>query len=83
MYKVYVYVTLKEGVLDPQGTAIQESMHSLAYDEVERVRVGKYFELTIENTEDVDQRVNELCDKLLANPVIEEYRYTIEEVVPN
>lgn len=83
MYKVYVYVTFKEGVLDPQGKAIQESMHSLAYDEVEGVRVGKYFELTVKDTGEIDKRVNELCDRLLANPVIEEYRYTLEEVVPN
>lgn len=82
MYKVKVYITLRESVLDPQGTAVQQSLHSLTYNEVSDVRVGKYIELTIEDTDrDLDQLVKEMCEKLLANTVIESYRYDVEEVV--
>lgn len=82
MYKVKVYITLRESVLDPQGAAVQQSLHSLTYNEVSDVRVGKYIELTIEDTErDLDELVKEMCEKLLANTVIEAYRYDVEEVV--
>jgi phosphoribosylformylglycinamidine synthase subunit PurS len=82
MYKVKVYVTLRESVLDPQGTAVKGSLNSLSYDEVVDVRIGKYMELTIEKSaRDIDEVVVELCEKLLANTVIEDYRYEIEEVV--
>ncbi|AIE58802.1 phosphoribosylformylglycinamidine synthase subunit PurS [Bacillus methanolicus] len=82
MYKVKVYVTLRESVLDPQGTAVKNSLHSLGYSEVADVRIGKYMELMIDKTDrDVETIVNEICDRLLANPVIEDYRYEIEECV--
>lgn len=81
MYKVKVYVTLKESVLDPQGSAVKNSLHSLSYDEVEDVRIGKYMELTLKDTANVDERIKEMCEKLLANTVIEDYRYEVEEVV--
>lgn len=82
MYKVKVYVTLRESVLDPQGTAVKHSLHSLNYLDVSDVRIGKYMELTVEKTErDIDEVVKEMCDKLLTNPVIEDYRYEVEEVV--
>ncbi|MBO0959256.1 phosphoribosylformylglycinamidine synthase subunit PurS [Neobacillus sp. MM2021_6] len=82
MYKVKVYVTLRESVLDPQGKAVTQSLHSLNYQEVTDVRIGKYMELTIEQSErDLDDVVNEICTKLLANPVIEDYRYEVEECV--
>ncbi|MED2974687.1 phosphoribosylformylglycinamidine synthase [Bacillus sp. OV194] len=82
MYKVKVFVTLKESVLDPQGTAVKGSLHRMEYNEVQDVRIGKYLELTIdENVENLDKRVAEMCEKLLSNPVIEDYRYEVEEVV--
>ncbi|TKD68206.1 phosphoribosylformylglycinamidine synthase subunit PurS [Pseudalkalibacillus hwajinpoensis] len=81
MYKVKVYVTLKESVLDPQGSAVKNSLHSLSYNEVEDVRIGKYMELTVRDTENLDQRIQEICEKLLANTVIEDYTYEIEEGV--
>jgi phosphoribosylformylglycinamidine synthase subunit PurS len=82
MYKVKVFVTLRESVLDPQGKAVTNSLHSLNYPEVTDVRIGKYMELTIEKSDrDIDEVVNEICSKLLANPVIENYRYEVEEVV--
>ncbi|KWW22204.1 MULTISPECIES: phosphoribosylformylglycinamidine synthase subunit PurS [Bacillaceae] len=82
MHKVKVYITLRESVLDPQGAAVQQSLHSMTYNEVSDVRVGKYIELTIEDTDrDLDQLVKEMCEKLLANTVIEAYRYDVEEVI--
>ncbi|WLR51093.1 phosphoribosylformylglycinamidine synthase subunit PurS [Bacillus tianshenii] len=82
MFKVKVYVTLKEGVLDPQGNTVKGALHSMEYKEVENVRIGKYMELMIEKTDgDIEKKVEEMCNRLLANPVIEDYRYEIEEVV--
>ena len=82
MKKVKVYVTLRESVLDPRGSAVMGSLHKMGYGEVEDVRIGKYLELVIGDSErDVDALVNELCHRLLANTVIEDYRFEIEEVV--
>ncbi|MFC3885436.1 phosphoribosylformylglycinamidine synthase subunit PurS [Bacillus songklensis] len=81
MYKVKVFVTLRESVLDPQGTAVKGSLHSLSFDAVKDVRIGKYMELTVDKVDNIDQMVKEMCEKLLANVVIEDYRYEIEEVV--
>ncbi|WP_339217050.1 phosphoribosylformylglycinamidine synthase subunit PurS [Ornithinibacillus sp. FSL M8-0202] len=81
MRKVTVYITLKQGVLDPQGKAIQESLNSLGYKEVEEARVGKYIEMKIEDGPKLEDRVKEMCDKLLANPVIEDYHFEIGEAV--
>ncbi|MFD3447589.1 phosphoribosylformylglycinamidine synthase subunit PurS [Microbacteriaceae bacterium 4G12] len=82
MYKVKVYITLRKSVLDPQGTAVKGALHSLSFDAVEDVRIGKYMELKISNTvENIDETVKEMCEKLLANVVMEDYRYEIEEVV--
>ena len=77
--RVKIFVSLKSGVLDPQGKAIERSMHSLGYGEVQNVRVGKYIELDVEAASHAaaEIRVREICDKLLANPVIEHYRFEI------
>jgi phosphoribosylformylglycinamidine synthase len=78
--RVKIFVSLKSGVLDPQGKAIERSLHSLGYGEVQDVRAGKYLELNVQasSREVVQARVREMCDKLLANPVIEEYHFEIE-----
>lgn len=82
MYKVKVYVTLRESVLDPQGAAVKHSLNSLSYTEVEDTRIGKYMELSISKSDrDVNEVVKEMCEKLLVNTVIEDYRYEVEEVV--
>jgi phosphoribosylformylglycinamidine synthase len=77
--RVKIYVSLKHGVLDPQGKAIERSLHSLGYSEVRDVRMGKYLEIEIAETASAgaEARVREMCDKLLANPVIEDYRFEI------
>ena len=78
---VKVFVTLKEGVLDPQGKAVQNSLHSLGFGAVQDVRVGKYLELHLDvaAAEDAQEQARRMCDKLLANPVIEDYRFEIAE----
>ncbi|ETI70668.1 phosphoribosylformylglycinamidine synthase subunit PurS [Neobacillus vireti] len=82
MYKVKVFVTLRESVLDPQGKAVTHSLNALNYKEVTDVRIGKYMELTVEKSErNIDEVINEICTSLLANPVIEDYRYEVEECV--
>ena len=82
MKKVKIYVTLRESVLDPQGAAVQGSLHKLGYSEVADVRIGKYMELLIDPSErDVDTTVKEMCEKLLTNTVIENYSYEVEEAV--
>lgn len=82
MYKVKVYVTLREGILDPQGAAINQSLVQLGYSEVQDVRAGKYLELLVEKADrDLDAIIREVCGRVLSNPVIEDYRYEIEECV--
>ncbi len=80
MKKVKVYVTLRESVLDPQGSAVMGSLHNMGYEEVQDVRIGKFLELQLADAErDVDTAVKEMCEKLLTNTVIEDYRYEVEE----
>lgn len=80
MTKVSIHVTLKEGVLDPQGKAIEHSLHTLGFPGVHDVRVGKLIEMFIDH-DDVEEQVKTMCDKLLANPVIENFTFEIEEGV--
>ncbi|MGH7844990.1 MAG: phosphoribosylformylglycinamidine synthase subunit PurS [Candidatus Binatia bacterium] len=79
--RVKVFVTLKSGVLDPQGKAVERSLHSLGYTGVEEVRMGKYieFKLVPMPPEAAAQQVREMGEKLLANPVIEDFRFEIQE----
>ncbi|WP_088005736.1 phosphoribosylformylglycinamidine synthase subunit PurS [Indiicoccus explosivorum] len=82
MKKVKIYVTLRESVLDPQGAAVQGSLHKLGYSEVADVRIGKYMELLIDpDGRDPETAVKEMCEKLLTNTVIEDYRFEVEEAV--
>ena len=75
MFKAVVHVTLKRDVLDPQGKAIQNACRSLGFPSVHGVRQGKLFELELEARDAAQARavLRELCEKLLANPVIEDY----------
>ncbi|HPQ50441.1 MAG: phosphoribosylformylglycinamidine synthase subunit PurS [Alphaproteobacteria bacterium] len=70
--KAIVKVTLRKGVLDPQGKAIESALHHLGFEEVGDVRQGKFIEIDVpEGTS--DERVKEMCQKLLANPVTEDF----------
>jgi phosphoribosylformylglycinamidine synthase subunit PurS len=82
--RIKIFVSLRSGVLDPQGKAIERSLHTLGYGEVQDVRMGKYLELKIEaaSRKAAETRIREMCDKLLANPVIEDYRFEIEDGMP-
>ena len=78
--KAKIYVTMKQGILDPQGKAIQASLQSLGYDGVREVRAGRYLEIDLADCprEAAMVLVREICDRLLANPVIEEYRFELD-----
>ncbi|QWU16896.1 phosphoribosylformylglycinamidine synthase [Paenibacillus sophorae] len=80
MLKATVYVTIKKSVLDPQGVAVQGALHSVGFQEVESLRIGKYMELTLDTNdrEEAAKRLKDMCEKLLANTVIEDYRYELE-----
>jgi phosphoribosylformylglycinamidine synthase subunit PurS len=71
--KVKVYVTLKNGVLDPQGQAVAKTLQRMGHDEAQGVRIGKYVELELADGTS-RARVEEMCKKLLANTVIEDFR---------
>lgn len=79
--KAKIYITPRQGVLDPQGKAIEGSLHSLGYKEAGEVHMGKY--LTIElrglTPGEAERRVKEMCEKLLANLIVEDYRFEIED----
>ena len=77
MAQVKVYVTLKPSLLDAQGKVVQGALQQLGYEDVEQVRIGKYVEMTVRDGEEIDAQVREMCAKLLANPVIEDYRYEV------
>ena len=71
-----IYITLKKDVLDPQGSVIANSLKSLGFNNIEDVRQGKFIEvkLNAENKETANKQLNEMCEKLLANLVIEDYK---------
>jgi len=75
-----IYVTPKKGVLDPQGKAVAQALHSLGFDEVGDVRIGKYMEIRLEGATAAaaNERVRDMCQKLLANGVIEDFRFEIQ-----
>jgi phosphoribosylformylglycinamidine synthase subunit PurS len=82
MYLVKVYVTYKDSVLDPQGEAVKGAVHRLGYQDVASIRIGKYFEIKVgaaagKTETDVQQEIEAICDKLLANVNMETYRYEI------
>ena len=74
--KVKVIITLKNGVLDPQGKAIQQTLNGMNFADVKEVRQGKYFEIEVDNKDEAKskEKVDDMCKKLLANLVIEDYK---------
>ena len=82
MYLARIYVTLKPTVNDPQGLTVKGGLHTLGFGDVQSVRVGKYIEVKIEEPDSstAEAQVREMCDKLLANPVIENFRFELEEI---
>ncbi|SDE36880.1 phosphoribosylformylglycinamidine synthase subunit PurS [Kordiimonas lacus] len=78
--KARIHVTLKNGVLDPQGKAIEHALGNMGFDGVEAARQGKYIELDLKSTDraSAEKEVDEMCRKLLANTVIENYSIELE-----
>lgn len=81
MLRVKIFVTLKNGVVDPQGITIKGALESLGYEGIANVRLGKYIqmELNCKSGKEAEKDIEEMCQKLLANPVIENYRYEISK----
>jgi phosphoribosylformylglycinamidine synthase subunit PurS len=80
--KAFVYVSLKRSVLDPQGKTIQGALNKMGYKSLQDVRQGKYFEITLDgglNRSDAEAEIGKIAREVLTNPVIEEFRYSIEE----
>ncbi|MDW8051899.1 MAG: phosphoribosylformylglycinamidine synthase subunit PurS [Armatimonadota bacterium] len=79
MPKAKVYITLKPGLLDAQGRVLENALRQLGFNTVQQVRVGKYLEIDLQPDGDPREQVDSMCRKLLANPVIEQYRFEVEE----
>ena len=77
--KAKVYVTLKKSVLDPQGKAVQHALSTMGFPEAKDVRIGKYIELDLGTTDkgQAEQKIKTMCEKLLANTVIEDFKYEL------
>ncbi len=83
-YLARIYVSLKPTVNDPPGLTIADGLRSLGFSEVQGVRAGKYIEVRLSagDAETARRQVDAMCDRLLANPIIETYRFDVEAVVP-
>ena len=82
MWRAEIKVLLKKSVLDPQGRAVEKALASLGYANINQVRIGKYLEVTIATADRgaAEAQVREMCARLLTNPVIEDYTFTLVEV---
>lgn len=78
-YQAQIYVTLRPSVLDPAGTAVQSGLKHMGYENVEQIRIGKYIEVSLNAADESTARdqLDRICDQLLANPVIENYRFEL------
>ncbi|MDB9493780.1 phosphoribosylformylglycinamidine synthase subunit PurS [Spirulina major CS-329] len=81
-FQARIYVTLRPSVLDPAGVAVCSGLHQLGYEAVESVRIGKYIEVALDAADqgDAETQLDQMCDRLLANPVIENYRFELNEL---
>lgn len=79
-YQAQIYVTLWPSVLDPAGVAVQSGLKHMGYENIESIRIGKYIELTLiaETEAAATEQLNVICDRLLANPIIENYRFDLK-----
>ena len=81
-FSVEINVMPLKALLDPQGKAVTQSMNNIGYNTVENVRIGKHITLEIEadNKKHAEEKVEEACEKILSNPIMEGYEYTLNEV---
>ncbi len=82
MLEATIYISLKSGVLDPQGETVKHALHSLGYPQVGEVSMGKYLRIKLDglNREQASTQLEQMCQRLLANTVIEDYRFEINEI---
>jgi phosphoribosylformylglycinamidine synthase subunit PurS len=78
MPRVHIDVMLKDEILDPQGQAVERALPSLGFDGVAQVRIGKHIVVDLADSDDLDAKITEMADKLLANPVIERFEYRVD-----
>lgn len=81
MFRAKIKVTLRKSILDVQGKAVQSALRNLGYDSIESARIGKYIELELNDQDEAEARkkTEEACQKLLANPVMEDYSFELEK----
>jgi phosphoribosylformylglycinamidine synthase len=81
MAKARVVITLKKTIMDAQGQTVEKALHNLGYEGVQNLRMGKYVEMEVNGAprEQLSAQLDEMCRKLLANPIIEDFRVEIEE----
>ena len=82
VYLAKVSITLRRSILDPQGKAVHHALESFGMNSIDDVRIGKHIEMTIDSAkkEEAEQLVKDACIKLLSNPVMEDYSFTLEKV---
>ncbi len=82
MLKAIVTVMLKKGIFDPQGRAVQNGLESIGFEKIRSVRIGKQIEIALDTQDKgvADASVHQMCDKMLANPVVESYSFEIKEI---
>ncbi|MEX2116433.1 MAG: phosphoribosylformylglycinamidine synthase subunit PurS [Bacteroidota bacterium] len=82
MFHAKITVTLRGSILDPQGKAVEHGIHSMGYSAISSVRIGKHIEFDIQadDRKEAERMVRETCEKLLANPVMEDFAFTLEPV---
>ena len=78
-YTAQIYVTLRPSVLDPAGVAVQSGIKQLGYENIDQVRIGKYIQLNLQAASEAEasEQLHQVCDRLLTNPVIENYRFDL------
>ncbi len=81
-YQAKIFVTLRPSVLDPAGVAVQSGLKQMGYENVDQVRIGKYVEVTLfaDNEQAASHDLDKICDQMLANPVIENYRFELQQI---
>ncbi len=82
MYKAKITITLRKSILEPQGKAVLHGAHSIGFTAVKDIRIGKFIEMSIDVPTDGEAQAvcNDLCHKLLSNPVMEDYQFTVEHI---
>lgn len=82
MFKAKVIIKRRPSILDPQGIAVEKGAQHLGLNNIRNTRIGKYIEFDVlsDNSQEAEKEVNEYCNKLLANPIMEDYEFTLEEV---